>query len=255
MKKLLIATLTAATLVSATTPTVINVSASSRAINGLEQMTINKTIDGDSIEIAFTEDSYTVTNTDAGEKAVVEMSDENNAIVTDEKGNVSHIFKDDNGNMYLDGEKFATQTKYYDESLAKESINEQTNSIDKSLSTAAVSRASAVPIGTKVSSKDLAPAGTKYKYGYSTKTTTQFRGNARNIAIGIAALVPFLSVTVGVIGIIDGLKNMNQPMLYIKQNVYHSASYRYYRYHTYMYKRSNYTNRVGKPITQYRQMW
>ncbi|MDN6203801.1 MAG: hypothetical protein L0J05_04760 [Tetragenococcus halophilus] len=257
MKKIILTTLAAATLANTITPTVINVSANQ--VNDLEQTTINKNIDGDSIEITVTEDSYTVTNKDLKEQVTVKIIDENNATLTDENGNVSNIYKDENGNAYLDGELFATQTKYYDETLAGEE-NSEDNPEDNpvsmnSFSALSVNSASAVPIGQKVSSTDLAPYGSRYIYGYTTKTTTQFRSNARSLATAIAGVVPFLSVTVAVAGIIDGIKNINSPMLYIKQHVYHTSGYKFYKYKTYMYSKSNYTQQQGKTITQYRQMW
>lgn len=227
LKKFMLTSMVAVTLASTLTPTVINVSASQ--VSDFEQTTINRIIGGDSIEMTFTEDSYTVTNKDLKEQATVKIIDENNATLTDENGNVSTIYKDEDedGNVYLDGEIFATQTKYYDETLAGEEIPEANLVSVNSFSTSSVNRASAVPIGQKVSSKDLAPYGSKYIYGYTTKTSTQFKNNASAIATTIAGLVPFLSVTVAVVGIIDGIKNINSPMLYIKQNVYHTSGYKF----------------------------
>ncbi|PKQ92826.1 hypothetical protein CXK86_01520 [Paenibacillus sp. BGI2013] len=155
---------------------------------------------------------------------VYKNSEHTEATITDQNGNIQELFKDDNGNVYLDGELFLEFT-----------TNSEQLKLDASTLNARLSAAE----------------------NWTLFTTARYKqsliDNVNKAAIAIASLYPYIGLVTGIAAVIQSVYNINKPLqseIYLEIKQYHNnmektPSFYQIKTETSFYKNSNYTGLIG----------
>ncbi|WP_415336098.1 hypothetical protein [Clostridium perfringens] len=199
--------------------------------------------------VIYEDKDFKITQTE-NERIVLDKKTSKNTILTftdsthskgtykDAEGNIKKYSKDENGNVYLDGECVLEVTQ----SIESEGKNKNFRSFARSRS---------------YTNPNYFVGKNGYKYYYVTTYTynTKTAGEATSIALGILSFIPYVGPTLfGVAGIIETARNLGAPTLYVKQKVYCTSDYSNYAYKNYFYSDANHSNLIDSN-TVYKKMW
>ncbi|MDN6294670.1 MAG: hypothetical protein L0J40_08625 [Alkalibacterium sp.] len=238
MKKLLSSTLTVLLLLTVTLPSVLSVSAQTETSSN--SMTETLEVNDLKFTIEVSNEGFTVRNSETGETSSLEYIDEQNAVVVDSSGNEISITKDDYGRTYKDGELIGEYETYYDKERAQMHKEAENNTF----STFAAEYYNSDPLN----------GHHNYTYYNTTRGSTALKENVETVVYALASFLPYIGPAFTVIGAITAIQNSGSPTVYTIQDQFHSDSYRYYRYYTTYYAKSDYSDLKGSS-NQYARMW
>lgn len=165
-------------------------------------------------------------------------STHSNGIYKDAEGNIKRYSKDENGNVYLDGECILKATQ----SIEPEEKNKNFRSF------------AASPRSYTNSNYFIGKNGYKYYYVTTYTYNTKTAGDATSIALGILSFVPYVGPIFGVASIIETARNFGASTLYVVEKVYCTSDYSNYAYKNYFYGDANHSKLI-KSDTIYKKMW
>ncbi|NQM31127.1 hypothetical protein HO415_10850 [Streptococcus suis] len=157
----------------------------------------------------------------------IETIDNNHFKFITSEGNISDIFVNDQGDVYVDGKLEMT----HQQALLMFEIR-------KSVSNIGTERSSATWYYLDTYSYDI-----------------DFQNRTKSVMLGvISLLVPILSPAIGIGGILDDLFSQKAPGMYITVNRYYKAGYQYYKYVYHFYSDANRKQHVAMR-EEIKKMW
>lgn len=191
----------------------------------------------DNLKVTQTDFSRTVLDKKTSKTAIINFTDSthSNGIYKDATGNIKKYSKDNNGNVYLDGN----------------CVVKATNSIEKDKNSKILARSNR-----RYYNPNYFIGKHGYKYYYVTTYTynTRTAGDATNIALGVLAFLPHLGGLFGVASIIETARSFGAPNLYVVQKVYCTSDYSNYAYSNYFYRDSRHSKLIKSNVI-YKKMW
>lgn len=198
--------------------------------------------------VLYEDKDFKITQTE-NERIVLDKKTLKNTILTftdfthskgtykDAEGNIKKYLKDENGNIYLDGECVLKVTQ----SIEPERKNKNFRSFARSRS---------------YTNSNYFVGKNGYKYYYVTTYTynTKTIGDATSIALGVLSIVPFVGSIFTVASIIETARNFGASTLYVVEKVYCTSDYSNYAYKNYFYSDANHSKLIDSNII-YKKMW
>ena len=194
----------------------------------IEAVPIERYVASGNISVEMkSENSVVISDANTLENIEIEFIDNHNAIIKDIDGLRKKVYMDGMGNVYINGKLEFTQAdtpiKYVvEKERSKRSLPDPNR-------------------------KDWKYLDTMY---YDTKT----QGDARALALGLLSFVPFIGPVFGIATIIDTVRNMGSPNMYVTVKRYYLDGYQFYKYVSSFYADSARKKHV-KTLTEVKKMW